>query len=97
MPPDKALEAVKKMSPQSAGSFTDKSTHDAYRHIPVSWILCEQDAVLTPEWQLGRIEFLKSAREDGKVEVVRYDAGHCPNVSDPEGTARVILRAINTL
>ena len=94
LPPDKGVETIRKFSPQSTRSFTDKVVHDAFRHIQASWILCEQDAVLPPDWQKGKIEFLKSVRPDKRVDVLSLDAGHCPNASDPEGAARKVLEAI---
>lgn len=94
MPQAEALKAVRKMSPQSACSFTDKTKYDAYRHVPISYIICEKDFVLTRDWQLERVEFINSVREGGKVDVLRFDAGHCPNVSDPEGCARVVVQAV---
>lgn len=81
--------------PQSARCFTDKVTYDAFRHIPVSYILCEQDNVLLPWWQERRIEFLKTARADGEVHVVRFNTGHCPNISEPEATAQKVLEAVH--
>lgn len=94
MSKDEALAALRSMSPASVSSFAEKATNDAYRYTSVAYILCEQDAVLTPEWQMERINFIKSSRDDGKVNIVRFDAGHCPNVSNPMGTARKVLEAI---
>lgn len=96
-PPEKAAELMKGFNDQSAKVFTDPVTYDAYRHIPVSYILCERDAVLLPDWQMGRIEFLKKARADGKVDVVRFDTGHCPNISKPEATARKVIEALSEI
>lgn len=97
MPQDKALAAIRSMSASSVISFNEKVTHEAFRDTPVSYIFCEKDAVLTPEWQMDRIEFLKNARHDGKVNVVRFDAGHCPNVSNPMGAARKVIEAMESI
>lgn len=94
MPPNEALVAIRAMNPSSVISFQEKATHEAYRYTSVSYVSCEQDAVLTPEWQMARIISMKNARHDGKVHIVRFDAGHCPNVSNPMGTARKVLEAI---
>jgi pimeloyl-ACP methyl ester carboxylesterase len=93
-PPEKALALMKGFSPQSTKVFTEKVTYDAYRHIPVSYIFCERDNVLLPWWQEGRIEFLKNARADGQVKVVKFDTGHCPNISEPEAAAKKVLEAL---
>jgi hypothetical protein len=60
----------------------------------VTFIICTEDQVLTLEFQLGRVEFLK--KEGKEVDVLRMQTGHCPNVSDVEQTARVIVQAIET-
>lgn len=92
---EKAVTHLKRFSPQSARCFTDKMTYDAFRHIPVSYILCELDNTLLPWWQERRIEFLKSARSDGEVHVVRFKTGHCPNITEPEATAQKVLEALD--
>ena len=93
LPLEEGLKWVGRMSLQSARSFGDKSVHPAYCYIPVSYILCTKDAVLTPKFQQERVDFLEL--ESGmKVDVLRLDGGHCPNASMPEQTARLISDAI---
>lgn len=55
---------IRTFSPASARSFTDKTTHDAYTYVPVAYVLCEKYETLLPEWQEGRIEFLRQARRE---------------------------------
>ncbi len=66
--------------------------YDAYRHIPVTYIVCAGDQVLTPEFQLGRVELLREQAKE--LDVVTMDTGHCPNISKVEETAEVIVQAI---
>lgn len=94
-PYEKVVTEIQRFSPQSARCFTEKMTYDAFRHIPVSFIFCELDNVLLPWWQEKRIEFLKSARSDGKVHVVKFNTGHCPNITNPEATAQKVLEALH--
>lgn len=94
MPQADALKAVRKMGPQSVCSFTEKTTFDAYRHVPVSYIVCEKDMVLPIDWQMAKVELMNSIKKGEKVDVLRFDAGHCPNVSDPEGCARLVVEAV---
>lgn len=90
------VAAIRKMSSQSLRSFSDQTTFDAYKHVPVGYIICEKDNVLPPDFQAERIEFLRKARADGKVTVHRLDAGHCPNVSSVPKCAEVIVEAVQT-
>lgn len=77
---------------QSVPCYAGKTVYDAYRHIPVTYIYCSKDKVLTPDFQQERIEFLQKAAKE--FDLRRLETGHCPNVSKPEETARVICDAI---
>ena len=92
LPLEEALHWQSKQSLQSAICYQGKCVYDAYRHIPVTFILCTEDQILTYKFQLERVEMLKKA--GGKVEVLTMRTGHCPNVSDVEQTARTIVQAI---
>ena len=93
LPREKGLKWAERMSMQSSRSFTDKAVHDAYRHIPVTYILCTRDGILPPDFQRERIAFLKGATR-GKLDTFEMAVGHCPNASAPEKTADIINRAI---
>lgn len=93
--PDIALEWAQKMTTQSLPSFSGKLTYPAYRHIPTSFIFCERDLILSPDLQRATIAFLESERGgEGSVDVIKLDAGHCPNVSVPQETAAAIVKSI---
>ncbi len=92
LPLEEALLWQSRQSLQSAICYTGKCVYDAYRHIPVTYIVCTADEVLTPEFQKGRVEFLK--KEGMDVDVVKMETGHCPNVSKLEETVEVIVQAI---
>lgn len=89
---EEALLWQSRQSLQSAICYTGKCVYGAYRDIPVTYIFCSKDEVLTPEFQEGRIELLR--KEAKELDVVRMDTGHCPNVSKLEETVRVIVEAI---
>ncbi|KIW18350.1 hypothetical protein PV08_02638 [Exophiala spinifera] len=93
LPPEVGVDWVKKMPLHSAPSFAGKLTHPGYKYVPVSWIFCEDDLILVPEFQRNCIEMIE--RESGnKVEVHNLKAGHCPNASVGVETAMLITRAI---
>ncbi|KFY45646.1 hypothetical protein V494_00844 [Pseudogymnoascus sp. VKM F-4513 (FW-928)] len=96
LPAELALEWAKKLTSQSLPSFSGKLTYPAYRHIPTSFIFCEGDQILQPDFQRQTISFLEGERGgEGTVRVVKLDTGHCPNVSVPEETAAAIVKAID--
>ncbi|KAI1817860.1 alpha/beta-hydrolase [Poronia punctata] len=79
-PPDRAIEFQKQFALHSAVSFTNPLTHPGYKDVPVSYLVCEEDLVITPEIQRKEIEMIE--KETGnKVDVTSIKAGHCPTTS----------------
>ncbi|KAI0478138.1 Alpha/beta hydrolase fold-1 [Xylaria cf. heliscus] len=74
----------------SAVSFVNPLTHAGYKDVPVSYLLCEGDLVISPEIQRREIEMVE-AETGSKVDVTSIKAGHCPNVSVPETVVDWIL------
>ncbi|KAJ9637543.1 hypothetical protein H2204_004692 [Knufia peltigerae] len=93
LPLQEGVAWVKRMTVHSAASFADKLTFAGYNYLPVSWLLCEDDHILTADFQRQTIVMIE--RESGnKVAVSRLRAGHFPNASIPEDTANAIFEAI---
>ena len=93
LPKEEGTEWVRKMPLHSLASWEGKLTYPAYRYIPSSWILCEQDEVVPPEFQRSRIELIE--RESAqKVDVYDFAAAHCPNISAPKELGDVVLKAV---
>lgn len=90
LPFDLAYENARNLQHHSAASFVEKITEAAYETIPASYILCEDDLVITPEQQRGFIEVIEEV-SGNKVSVVSLKSGHCPNFSMPEKLAEVII------
>ncbi|KAK5054496.1 hypothetical protein LTR84_001387 [Exophiala bonariae] len=93
IPFEKGVEYAKKMSRHSAPSFTGELTYPAYEHVPVSWVFCEKDLILVPEFQTSVIAAIE--KDSGnKVHVIRLDADHCPNIGKPIELANAIKDAL---
>lgn len=89
LPWDLAYENTLHLAHHSGASFLEPVTQAGYLDIPVSYIFCEKDLVVSTEKQQGFINVVKEAT--GKeVHVVKLDAGHCPNWSMPEKLGDVI-------
>ena len=85
-----AVEILKRMTQHSALSFAGELTYPAYKYIPTSYILCERDKTIPPSMQEKFIEKIKT--ESGKeVNVHKSDTGHCPNITEAEKLAHVIV------
>ncbi|OCL12607.1 alpha/beta-hydrolase [Glonium stellatum] len=93
LPEAEALAWAERTPQHSAVSFTGELTYPAYKYIPVSYIVCEADKILTPSFQremVGRI-----AKESGRdVDVHVCNTGHCPNLSAPEVVVELVVNAI---
>lgn len=72
-------------------SFDGKLTYPAYNYIPVRYLVCEGDKVITPELQR---RIVGTARRDiaAGVDAVFYSGGHCVNISMPEAIVEVIRK-----
>ncbi|KAK5553546.1 hypothetical protein LTR46_008521 [Exophiala xenobiotica] len=93
LPPEEGVEWVKKMPLHSAPSFQGKLTYPGYKYVPVSWIFCEYDLILPPDFQRQCIEMIE--KESGnKVDIHSIKTGHVPNASAPEDTAMAIMDAV---
>lgn len=88
-----AYEHALQLPHHSAISFQGEVTHASYTELPVSYIFCERDLVISPETQQRFIETIEEV--SGKaVHVQRLDAGHCPNWSRPGELVELIVRAV---
>ncbi|KAJ8125147.1 dyp-type peroxidase [Lasiodiplodia mahajangana] len=83
LPPDEGREWNKKFAWHSARSFMDPLQYAGYQHIPVSYLLCEKDLVVPPDVQWKGIKMIEEAT-GGKVDVTKFQTGHCPSASVPE-------------
>ncbi|KIX04502.1 uncharacterized protein Z518_05372 [Rhinocladiella mackenziei CBS 650.93] len=93
LPFEEAVEWVKKMPFHSGPSFTGKLTYPGYKYIPVSFIQCEKDVILPPEFQNSVIETIQ--KESGNpVDLHTLATGHCPNASAPNDVAKIIMIAV---
>ncbi|ETI22432.1 hypothetical protein G647_06507 [Cladophialophora carrionii CBS 160.54] len=95
LPFEEAKVWAERMSYHSASSFEGKLTYPGYNKIPVSYIFCEKDVILPPEFQRSVIAGIE--RESGKkVDVLRLSAAHCPNITAPQELAAIVVKAIAT-
>ena len=85
----RAIDIVKKMPRQSAISFAGKLTYPAYKYVPTSYILCENDLLVPVEKQKEYIERLKNeSKTDVNVHPIQSD--HCPLVGKVDELAQII-------
>lgn len=88
---ERALEIVKSMGRHSMPSFQGKITYPGYQHVPVSWILCENDAMITPTLQR---EYIQRIEEESQKKVTIYPltTGHSPNITASDQLAKILVQ-----
>jgi pimeloyl-ACP methyl ester carboxylesterase len=80
--PRTALDAERRLLPQSAASFAQEVRRTAWRSIPSTYVVCSEDRAIPPGAQ----------RRMGAAvgEVVELKAGHSPFLSDPSAVADLL-------
>jgi pimeloyl-ACP methyl ester carboxylesterase len=66
-------------------------TKAAYKTLPVSYILCEKDYVLSPETQKRHIGVLEE-EQGHKIDVISLDSGHFPNWGQPDKLVEILIK-----
>ncbi|GAB1198169.1 hypothetical protein APSETT444_007477 [Aspergillus pseudonomiae] len=90
LPSEEAATWAKKLVVHPKSAQFDPISREAYRNIPTTYIVCEQDAGLIPLVQEMMIENVRKAGVD--IDVERLSASHSPFLSMPEETAKLVLR-----
>lgn len=87
-------EWASKLTHQSLGVYSSIQTHAAWRHIPSTYVIGEQDqTTFTPQVVQMIINGAKQL-EPGAFDVVeKCDGGHCLMISRPQWLADVLRRA----
>jgi predicted esterase len=91
LPSEEADIYVSLLKPHAFATLTDTTRSAAYKNIPVSYLVCENDRAI-PE--VGQMAMISSIEADGAtVEVERIRAGHCVHASHAEEVVDFIRRA----
>lgn len=92
LPYAQAYEKALQLPHHSAASFQSEVTKCGYKDIPLTYIFCERDMVISPEIQQRFIDTIEEI-SGNKVDVKKIDAGHIPMWSKPDETVRLLLEA----
>ena len=86
--PTEAEAATGHLKMHSAGALWSPATYAAWKHIPSTFLVCENDRTIplvAQEAMIGHV--------DANFTVERCAAGHAPMLSMPDFTAQVVRRA----
>lgn len=92
LPVEHGLEWVEKMKEHSSASFDGKLTYPAYKYMPVTYLVCEDDKIIAPGLQRKMVETAKK-QSTMDIDVVSCTAGHGVNISMPEAVVKVVMNA----
>lgn len=90
---DVVSELAKELRPQSLGVFWSTTSYAAWKHVPTTYVICEND---TPSTVVAAGYLLSSAQatEGNKIDsVVKRKVGHSPFLSQPEWTVSMLREA----
>jgi pimeloyl-ACP methyl ester carboxylesterase len=82
-PPDAARQATARLRPMDGGSTLAKCKGAPWRHVPSTYVLCEQDQAIPVEGQR------RMARHASNSVVL--DTDHSPFLSMPDQTGRLLI------
>ncbi|KAL8947424.1 MAG: hypothetical protein Q9222_006292 [Ikaeria aurantiellina] len=86
-----ALDLAKHLRPQSIGVYWSKTSYAAWKHIPTTYVICEDDSPSTVA-AAGYLVSSAQKAEGSKVDrVLRHQVGHSPFLSQPEWTAQMLM------
>lgn len=91
LPASTAEHWASKLKHHSLPTLVSPVTYTAWRHIPVTYLLCEADNAFPLPMQEAMVETAKAAGVDVTVE--RCKAGHSPFLSVPEVVVGLLRRA----
>lgn len=91
LPASTAEHWANKLKHHSLPTLVSPVTYAAWRHIPVTYLLCEADNALPLPMQEAMVETAKAAGVD--IAVDRCEAGHSPFLSVPEVVVGLLRRA----
>jgi hypothetical protein len=94
LPFDEAMEWAEKFPQHSAVSFAGEVTYAGYKEVPISYLLCLKDLVITEKMQRAGIELIEQA-SGTKVDVTEIEACHAPSAKYPEKVMEWFVDVLN--
>ncbi|KAK5197987.1 hypothetical protein LTR99_009405 [Exophiala xenobiotica] len=88
--PEEGEAIVRDFAKHSATCFVNELTYAGYKDIPVSYLVCEDDLIGSPEMQRAGIDMIEQV-SGRKVDVTSIKSGHCPNLAAKKETIDWIL------
>ncbi|OJZ83229.1 hypothetical protein ASPFODRAFT_210058 [Aspergillus luchuensis CBS 106.47] len=93
MPFDEGKTWARQFTHHSAASLANTLTYAGYKNVPVAYLLCTDDLVISPDVQQKMIDTVAS--ESGReADVTRISTGHVPVASAPELVVDWILKIV---
>ena len=90
---DVVSELAKELRPQSLGVYWSMTSYAAWKHVPTTYVICENDAPSTVV-AAGHLLSSAQATEGNKIDsVVDRKVGHSPFLSQPEWTVSMLREA----
>ncbi|TGO45105.1 hypothetical protein BCON_0423g00070 [Botryotinia convoluta] len=90
---NEAQKYVEMLKEHSYKTFDSPVTTEPWRHIPSTYVVCEEDKAIPLEAQLGMIRGAQEIAEGSFGTIERTNASHSPFISQPEWLAEKLIKA----
>lgn len=90
--PEEAMSYVKQLKPQSKKAPNEPLTHEGYWHVPVTYVVTENDKTVAAEHQHKSVD-AAIASGKGNIKKVPIKSDHCAMISHPDEIVQILLDA----
>ncbi|KAJ7255817.1 Alpha/beta hydrolase fold-1 [Mycena haematopus] len=95
LPMEEALVYTSKTADHSTISFEQPLTYAAHKDIPISFLICEEDQMMAPEFQKKIIAGIESEMGGRMVDRHSVKSAHAIHACHPKAMADVVVKAID--
>jgi pimeloyl-ACP methyl ester carboxylesterase len=87
LPDDEAVDWESRLIPQSHAVQKSEIEVTAYKYIPSTYVICENDKAALPQYQ-------EMFAEAAGAKVIRLAAGHMPMLSQPDALVEKVVEVV---
>lgn len=87
---------IRKFPGQAAAPFQEKLTSTSHYDVPITYVKCSKDMVVSPAHQQKMIDDVRGV-SSSVITVAGMECGHCPMVVEPDKMAEIIVEAVGKM
>ena len=91
LPEPDAIKWMSKMIEHSNISYDGELTYAPYKHIPVTYVVLEDDQLIPASVQRAMADTI--AKDSDDIDIRSLKSGHVPNVTSPEALVHLLRKS----